>query len=560
MRSRLSLSCTVIAAFLALFPVLPGCSESATEENDEEKQVFDCSHVESIEGTPWVPAVPGAGGTNHDLAARASEEVIVKSGSIVGVEQTWAASDEIAFTFNINEDLGAAGSLTLVAETAGYPSDLVGNAYPMLVSLSDGTNEWINLRKSGVSNDCAAAGFFVQNAQGRYIPNPDCTVSSPSAYSDQSHWLYRQIAAYGFVSTNTFPTCDWTSGSPTCHFSNGSTGNFLNGTGRLPTGTYTARYVLMASNYAYVGSEFTSGVKLTVVKKKDPDLSGGAFDVNVILVGTDNIRASRSIKGKQNLDALMSHVYEHYNQGGVGIRLGQVRAYEWPCEYGGDEFSRVDISDGSLESMFKSGSEKVPDANEGKSLNVFLVSDITDTRLNLSILGVSAAIGGPTINATETSGLVFKSGNRLENFNPDCSIGGTCSVSKQESQFVDMGATISHELGHYLGLNHPSERDGSQHDAVPDTPECTTKDAFRKVLTHNSCKGTSLGGSTCEALCPGYDFTGGTGPYCPNVPECQFNHVMWYTTKFFDEATGLGDGNLFSTNSSRILNLNPFVQ
>jgi hypothetical protein len=36
----------------------------------------------------------------------------------------------------------------------------------------------------------------------------------------------------------------------------------------------------------------------------------------------------------------------------------------------------------------------------------------------------------------------------------------------------ELGQTITHETGHSLGLFHTSERDGSSHDTISDTPEC----------------------------------------------------------------------------------------
>jgi len=36
-----------------------------------------------------------------------------------------------------------------------------------------------------------------------------------------------------------------------------------------------------------------------------------------------------------------------------------------------------------------------------------------------------------------------------------------------------LAVTCAHEMGHYLGLYHTSERDGSLHDPISDTPECT---------------------------------------------------------------------------------------
>ena len=36
----------------------------------------------------------------------------------------------------------------------------------------------------------------------------------------------------------------------------------------------------------------------------------------------------------------------------------------------------------------------------------------------------------------------------------------------------EMAVTCAHEIGHYLGLYHTSERDGGAHDPIADTPEC----------------------------------------------------------------------------------------
>ena len=36
----------------------------------------------------------------------------------------------------------------------------------------------------------------------------------------------------------------------------------------------------------------------------------------------------------------------------------------------------------------------------------------------------------------------------------------------------ELGLTIAHETGHSMGLWHTSERDGSQHDTIYDTPTC----------------------------------------------------------------------------------------
>jgi hypothetical protein len=53
-----------------------------------------------------------------------------------------------------------------------------------------------------------------------------------------------------------------------------------------------------------------------------------------------------------------------------------------------------------------------------------------------------------------------------------------------------LGRTLAHELGHYLGLFHTSEADGSVYDALPDTPACTNKyDADGNGLDVADCAG-----------------------------------------------------------------------
>lgn len=44
---------------------------------------------------------------------------------------------------------------------------------------------------------------------------------------------------------------------------------------------------------------------------------------------------------------------------------------------------------------------------------------------------------------------------------------------------VRFGAMLAHEVGHYLGLGHTTEQDGSAHDPIADTPECPASRATR---------------------------------------------------------------------------------
>ncbi len=509
-----------------------------------------------ISGTPWTPSITGAGAGNHDATVVVSNEVYTGSGNVTGVGNAYTGR-EITVTFPMTEDLGAYGSITLNAEPTTFPLSS-GSAYPMLVSLHDGTNEWVNLDPT-----CASQGMY-DCTSGSCVARASCAPVSPSSFVDREHYLQNQIAIFGYTSVNTFPRCNWAGGSagsatsPSC----GSVG-FLSG-GKLRSGvgvTYTAKYILLTSHYSSVPSSgYTGGLKVTVTKKKDTT-SGGAVDVNVILVGNKNINDSRTAKGQQNLNLLFEKVHAHLNQAGTGVKLGTVTPIEWSCQEGGDSYATADID--ALDTMFSAGNSKIPSSTSGKAINLYLVSTITSSSTaGLTILGVSGGIGGPTINGTGSSGLVFSSFNKMATFNPSCSL-GSCPITSQEKSFVDMGSTIAHEAGHYLGLNHLSESSGSTHDPVLDTPVCTTKSGNPNYITTTSCRTLDssthpVTGNTCSSQCGTYSTVSGT--YCPAAVECQFNHLMWWLAKNFTPSTGTGDGNIISSNSSVQLNYNAFVQ
>lgn len=526
-------------------PVLLLLSLAACGGDDTPATNNDDGAICTLEASTWSPSVTGASSANHDTNTSISTTTLTATGPLTGLGQAAGSSQEISISIDMSTDLGANGSLSLVAETTNFPGGLQGGAYPILVYLSDGTNDLVNLTRSGSGGDCAQSGYFTCSG-GSCSTNSSCTVQSPSAFASRTHWQQFQIPAFGNASSNTFPTCNWASGTPACAFNS----TFFSG-GKLRSGvTYTAKYVLLTDSYASV-TGYTAGLRVNVIKKRDTSAvagsNNGAVDLNVILVGSTNIAASRTTKGQTNLNELMNHVYTHFNQSGTGIKLGTVRAFDVATCDSGNAYANVDLDD--LGTMLAQLSAEAPTSSAASALNVFIVSSIPYSGSGLTILGVAGAITGPMINGTGASGLAFSSFDELESFNPSCT-GSSCPVASQEASFIDMGQTIAHEIGHYLGLNHPSESGGTTHDPIPDTPQCVAGGGGS--VTHGSC----LAGA-CLAGCGGYN---GSSTFCATETDCQFNHIMWYTTKNYNTTTDTGDGNLFSTNSSAILNYNPYVQ
>jgi len=556
-----------------IFGILTLTAFSSCAKSGKNSSTFTCA---PLTGTPYVPSVSAVSSSNHDASVIVAKSIYNQSGALLGLADPVPLAKELVVSFPMTNDLGAGGSISLVANVTNI-SGIDGNGFAVLTSLSDGTNEYVNFSRSGAANDCTLNGYY--DIQGNQ--NPSCVMSAPSAYGSFSQWQQHQILALNlgtgqtYPSVNTFPTCNWVGGNPqpsinpNCAF---NTTFFSLGKLKYGAGVnYTARYALLSDKYflqsdkppRFGAQPVTANLQLNVIKKTDTNASSGSVDVNLVVVGNTNINASRSAKGKQNLDTLLTALYGYYNQTNTQIKIGKISVIEWPCSNQGDAYASLTTS--QFGQMLTAGSALLDPTTEGKALNVFLVSQFTDPVSNGYIEGLSAAIGGPPLNGTPASGLAFATQNYLDKYNPNCpSNVATCSLAQQESQFWGLAAAMAHEMGHFFGLNHPSESSGTQHDVVLDTPVCTNTDpALNNVVTNYSCSlDANLyqgSGSSCASVCAGYpQARSSSGTLCPAAVECQFNHIMFWTSKHF--ISGVGDGNLFSPQSSSIINYNSYIQ
>lgn len=551
-------SATVIltASALSAFALLSaGCLFGS-----DEAEVSAVSTARSLTGSPWIPDVSGAGSSNRDAGVTITKTTTSTTGTLVGMSQGWSGR-EITVSIDMTQDLGTYGSVTLQAVNTSFPSALVGGAYPILTYLSDGTNELVNLTRAGTGN-CYDSGIYTCPG-GECRPSTTCKASWPSAYFDGVHWLQHQVSSSfdSYASVNTFPSCNWTGttdpadgspyNQPECAFNS----NFFV-SNKLRSGvTYTARYVLMTDRYSSL-SGYTGGLSVSVIKKsKAVNTSPGALDVNLIFVGYDVAQASRAAKGKINMDRLMTATQNFFNVSGVNVKLGVITAYEWTD---GEQYG--DLTTDEFGSMVAAGSAAVSASSEGRAVNVFFVNSITNRS---TLLGQAGGIGGPLVHGLRGSGVVVSTFGMLDEFNANCSA-APCTDAQIDEDFATLEQTVVHEIGHYLGLNHLGESTGDQHDIVHDTPLCTTIDPlYGSILTIRSCLNLDSNiypstTKTCLQNCGGYNPNNDV--YCATAPECQFNYMMYWSSKYFSEGLGTGDGSLFSNGQGTIINYCPLVQ
>lgn len=177
---------------------------------------------------------------------------------------------------------------------------------------------------------------------------------------------------------------------------------------------------------------------LHVVTRRDEG-GPGVVDMNVVVVGDTEI-------DDDEIDAAMERVHEVWSpRGDFGLGRVGIHELEWPDEV----LAPDDAGLGRLRA------ERIGD--DPYRINVFVVQGFDDPL----ILGMAAATPGPNgVAGTRSSGVVVAVDSHLD-------------WSGEELLTDMLGDTIAHEVGHQLGLFHPTESAGDRVDPIADTPECT---------------------------------------------------------------------------------------
>lgn len=230
-------------------------------------------------------------------------------------------------------------------------------------------------------------------------------------------------------------------------------------------GTYSMRFIKEGRG---------RGVNVRALfKLSDGDPQGGRLDVNFFFAGAKGISAG-SAKGDADFQRAVDTMRQIYAQ--QDIELGQVSYCDLPKQER-DIYGVIDSIDGinsELSRLFvTSGRAADLGCNPGRALNFFLVEEIVGGRAGYIILGISGGIPGPPgVHGTTQSGVA-------------------ATMMGFRRNPVQLGQTLAHEGGHYLGLFHTTEAEGNAFDPLSDTPECTiASDRNRDgIVDYDECKG-----------------------------------------------------------------------
>lgn len=197
-----------------------------------------------------------------------------------------------------------------------------------------------------------------------------------------------------------------------------------------------------------------SAAKETTIYTITKSDMGETIDVNLWLVGLSDYEGEE--------DPVVAELVESFETlfGAFDLKLGEVNHIELTGEQAnrltytslyGDENDNAQADD--LDEIFA-----LSGGADNRYFNFFLVTAFSP----LSIIGMSGGIPGPQlIQGTAHSGVVISL------------LGGLSTLSKSDIEL--QGETMAHELGHYLGLFHTTERNGLIFDPISDTAECDSE-------------------------------------------------------------------------------------
>jgi hypothetical protein len=170
--------------------------------------------------------------------------------------------------------------------------------------------------------------------------------------------------------------------------------------------------------------------------------------------------------------AIVQEVDLNYRQ--VGIKIANYQTYRVDLQS-----SDIDLDDGSVVGIVDDVLAKTVSngAARKNAIHVLLVRRIGGSaNPTFDPAGYSMGLPGPYAHDRGTSAVMVST--------------ELYSGGNGELDAPGLASSLAHEIGHYLGLYHTSERNGSNHDPISDTPECESEfsctDDFRRNLMTSS--------------------------------------------------------------------------
>ena len=211
----------------------------------------------------------------------------------------------------------------------------------------------------------------------------------------------------------------------------------------------THRVEDITQGLVFLGYESTCD--LTILARTEPVPETAVLPLRLHFTGSHGLSAE-SAPDDERLQYALDILTEIYATAGVGIEV--VGYHDVPGVDEDPSLTNVGSTAGlpnDLSKLFLSGFDEDPSA-----LNVYFVNsiykDVDYEEVGGIVLGIAGGVPGPAY-----LGPSYRSGVAIATF--------------ELSEDDHLGNVMAHELGHYLGLFHSTEKDAIFHDTLVDTEE-----------------------------------------------------------------------------------------
>lgn len=193
-------------------------------------------------------------------------------------------------------------------------------------------------------------------------------------------------------------------------------------------------------------------IHVYTTSRKSPDTCGIHLDFLVDRNAVDTAQFEQAV------DQIVANVDRIYRQIGVAVidySIQQINLGSPDIQLG--DRSVLSVVDDVLDQVRQDQTAQLGEARD-ESIHILLVRQIGGEASGFNPAGYSMGLPGP-YRADRPNAAVLVSSSLYVDFDGFLDIDG-------------LSSSLSHEVGHYLGLYHTSEKDGADHDPISDTDQC----------------------------------------------------------------------------------------